>query len=98
MRCKIIPSCLMLILLSFTIHAQNQQITLLKLTDFELQSSAVVDEPGEKLSMPDYRSAIHWFPVNVPSTVLTGLVANKIYPGPLFRHEQYVDSGCLGSV
>ena len=24
----------------------------------------------------------YWFPVNVPSTVLTGLVANKVYPDP----------------
>jgi beta-galactosidase/beta-glucuronidase len=29
-----------------------------------------------------YHSPVYWFPVKVPSTVLTGLVANHIYPDP----------------
>lgn len=53
-----------------------------KLTDFKLQSSSVVNATGEELSMPDYKSNIYWFPVEVPSTVLSGLVANKVYPDP----------------
>lgn len=32
--------------------------------------------------MADYKSKVYWFPVTVPSTVLTGLVANKVYPDP----------------
>jgi beta-galactosidase/beta-glucuronidase len=67
---------------SFALLAQNDAVKLVKLTDFELQSSTAVDEPGEQLSLPGYRSTVHWFPVKVPSTVLTGLVANRIYPDP----------------
>jgi hypothetical protein len=32
--------------------------------------------------MSQYKSKVYWFPVSVPSTVLTGLVANKIYSDP----------------
>ncbi|HMH21071.1 MAG TPA: glycoside hydrolase family 2 TIM barrel-domain containing protein [Puia sp.] len=54
----------------------------IKLSRFELQSSAVITSPGDSLSSPQYRSANYWYPVTVPSTVLTGLVANKVYPDP----------------
>lgn len=53
-----------------------------KLQVFELQSSAQIDETGEEISVPDYRSKVYWFPVRIPSTVLTGLVSNGIYPDP----------------
>jgi beta-galactosidase/beta-glucuronidase len=53
-----------------------------KLTDFDLQSSAQVSASGEELSRVNYRPRGYWFPVKVPSTVLTGLVANHIYPDP----------------
>jgi exo-1,4-beta-D-glucosaminidase len=53
-----------------------------KLQVFELQSSAQIGETGEEISVPDYRSKVYWFPVRVPSTVLTGLVSNGIYPDP----------------
>lgn len=53
-----------------------------KLVNFELQSSALIKEAGEKISVPGYKSNVYWFPVKVPSTVLTGLVANKVYPDP----------------
>ncbi len=32
--------------------------------------------------MPAYHSPVYWFPVKVPCTVLTGLVANRVYPDP----------------
>jgi Exo-beta-D-glucosaminidase Ig-fold domain/Glycosyl hydrolases family 2/Glycosyl hydrolases family 2, TIM barrel domain/Glycosyl hydrolases family 2, sugar binding domain len=54
----------------------------MKLTRFHLQSSAVISQSGEILSTVNYKSNVHWFPVTVPSTVLTGLVANRIYPDP----------------
>lgn len=53
-----------------------------KLIKFNLQSSALINDSGEQISKPDYRSNVYWFPVNVPSTVLTGLVANRVYPDP----------------
>ena len=53
-----------------------------KLTDFTLQSSSVVKAGGSEISSPTFNPDIYWFPVKVPSTVLSGLVANKIYPDP----------------
>ena len=53
-----------------------------KLTHFAMLSSAVVAAGGDSLSSVHYTPANYWFPVNVPSTVLTGLVANKVYPDP----------------
>ena len=47
-----------------------------------MQSSALISSTGAEISTAGYKSKVYWFPVNVPSTVLTGLVANKIYPDP----------------
>ena len=59
-----------------------QQVKQVKLTNFDLQSSSLIKENGVELSATKYHSGVYWFPVKVPSTVLTGLVANKIYPDP----------------
>jgi Exo-beta-D-glucosaminidase Ig-fold domain/Glycosyl hydrolases family 2/Glycosyl hydrolases family 2, sugar binding domain/Glycosyl hydrolases family 2, TIM barrel domain len=69
-------------LLFTNLFAQNGTVKQVKLIDFNLQSSALVKESGNGLSSPGYHSGIYWFPVKVPSTVLTGLVANHIYPDP----------------
>lgn len=61
--------------------AQNG-VKQVKLTDFQLQSSALVNADGSELSTAHYHSGIYWFPVKVPSTVLKGLVDNHIYPDP----------------
>ncbi len=53
-----------------------------KLTNFTLQSSAIVTAPGNVVSVANYQPKDYWFPVTVPCTVLTGLVANKVYPDP----------------
>jgi exo-1,4-beta-D-glucosaminidase len=53
-----------------------------KLSRFFLQSSAIIQAGGDSLSTPGFQTPNYWFPVNVPSTVLTGLVANKVYPDP----------------
>ena len=76
-----------LLLLPFLLGTQNsiaqtQKIKQEKLTRFELQSSELIQASGELISTTAYRSNVHWFPVKVPSTVLTGLVANRIYPDP----------------
>jgi beta-galactosidase/beta-glucuronidase len=59
-----------------------QQVKQVKLVNFDLQSSSLIKENGAELSAIKYHSGVYWFPVKVPSTVLTGLVANKIYPDP----------------
>lgn len=70
----------MLALLPLLLNAQS--VKQVQLTQFDLQSSAVIHQTGAELSGAKYQSADYWFPVKVPSTVLTGLVANKIYPDP----------------
>jgi beta-galactosidase/beta-glucuronidase len=70
---------LILLPITYVIHAQPKQV---KLSQFELQSSALIEQGGETLSTPAYKPNIYWFPVTVPSTVLTGLVANRVYPDP----------------
>jgi len=69
--------CLMLPALSFA-----QPVKQVKLTNFDLQSSSQLTATGEELSTVNYHSPVYWFPVKVPSTVLTGLVADHIYPDP----------------
>jgi beta-galactosidase/beta-glucuronidase len=66
-------------LLPSVLFAQVKQV---KLTNFDLQSSALINAEGSELSTIQYHSPVYWFPVKVPSTVLTGLVANHIYPDP----------------
>ena len=61
---------------------QNSSVKQVKLTRFELQSSVLIPSSGAEISTLEYRSKVYWFPVRVPCTVLTGLVANKIYPDP----------------
>ncbi|MDF2430625.1 MAG: hypothetical protein JWP44_256 [Mucilaginibacter sp.] len=69
-------------LLPLTLFAQTGNVKQVKLTNFDLQSSALVTASGTELSSVSYHSPVYWFPVKVPSTVLTGLVANHIYPDP----------------
>lgn len=78
-------SALMLLINLFFVAntwAQNGAIKQVKLINFDLQSSSLVKENGSELSKSNYHSGIYWFPVKIPSTVLTGLVANHIYPDP----------------
>jgi hypothetical protein len=70
------------ILFASTLHSQSGTIKQVKITKFRLQSSHLINQSGEELSSGTYRPDVWWFPVNVPSTVLTGLVANKVYPDP----------------
>lgn len=81
---KVLP--LILVCLVYFINPQcsvgQSGIKQVKLSQFELQSSELIDASGEILSSPTYHSNVYWFPVKVPSTVLTGLVANHIYPDP----------------
>ncbi len=63
-------------------NSQSGSVKQVKLIDFDLQSSALVSSAGEEISTIDYQSKVYWFPVMVPSTVLTGLVKNNVYPDP----------------
>lgn len=50
---------------------------------WHLQDAAKVDATGEQISMPSYRPS-HWYKAIVPGTVLTSLVADGVYPEPLY--------------
>lgn len=64
------------------LFAQNTTIKQVKLSNFDLQSSSLIKADGAEISNTRYQSPVYWMPVKVPSTVLTGLVANHIYPDP----------------
>ncbi len=67
---------------SLPVLSQEGTVKQIKLTSFELQSSSLILSSGEEISTPEYKSNVYWFPVKVPSTVLNGLVVNKVYPDP----------------
>jgi hypothetical protein len=70
------------IVLSVQAYTQPGAVKQVRLVDFDLQSSSLISATGEELSTTEYNKNIYWFPVKVPSTVLTGLVANGVYPDP----------------
>src|SRR5206468_4237317 len=53
------------------------------LTDWEIQSSAVVTESGATLSKPGVVTT-KWLHVKGPATVVAAQVENKVYPDPYF--------------
>jgi len=77
-----LSGAVLLVLAGCTTETVTSPVKQIKLTDFELQSSFLIPSTGEEISTPGYISNVYWFPVTVPSTVLTGLVANNVYPDP----------------
>ena len=73
---------LIIILNSSAISSQPGKVKQIRLTDFDLQSSVLIKASGEEISTTQYKSDVYWFPVKVPGTVLSGLVANGVYPDP----------------
>jgi hypothetical protein len=65
-------------------NGQQGTVKQVKLTSFFLQSSHLINQNGPELSSAGFKNDVYWFPVTVPSTVLSGLVANKVYPDPYF--------------
>jgi len=64
------------------LFSQSGSVKQVKLSRFEMQSSVLIPSTGAEISAVGYKSKVYWFPVTVPSTVLTGLVKNGIYPDP----------------
>src|SRR5258707_8424192 len=46
--------------------------------DWKMQSAVTDGSSGNKISQPDFK-ATDWYKVNVPTTVIAGLIANKVY-------------------
>lgn len=72
------------LLATIAIFGQSNQPRQVALSDFQMQTAALVKETPELISNNNYHidSTAYWFPVKVPCTVLTGLVRNRIYPDP----------------
>jgi exo-1,4-beta-D-glucosaminidase len=76
------------LLLSSVSFAQQaklaQSSSKLRLADgWMLQSSSKVDQSGETLSKAGFQPR-GWYPVSVPTTVVSALVKHKILPDPMF--------------
>jgi exo-1,4-beta-D-glucosaminidase len=46
--------------------------------DWKMQSAVTDASPGNKISQPDFK-VNDWYKVSVPTTVIAGLIANKVY-------------------
>lgn len=79
---RLISLVSVIIMFSSLANSQPEPVKQIRLSKFELQSSSLINASGAELSTTDYKSDVYWFPVVVPSTVLTGLVANNVYPDP----------------
>ncbi|HKK41424.1 MAG TPA: hypothetical protein VJ963_03365, partial [Bacteroidales bacterium] len=63
MKLKLIFLTLLFSGSSAMMYSQTSTVKQVKLTDFELQSSALINSTGEQISKPDYHSKVYWFPV-----------------------------------
>ncbi|HLF34852.1 MAG TPA: glycoside hydrolase family 2 TIM barrel-domain containing protein [Cyclobacteriaceae bacterium] len=79
---RILTISLTILVLPILLIAQPGIVKQVKLEKFELQSSALIENTGNEISSGRYQQKVYWFPVKVPCTVLTGLVANRVYPDP----------------
>ena len=66
----------------FTSISAFAQVEQIQLKYFQLQSVTQVSGDGKLISSSAYHPNISWYRAEVPSTVLTALVKNKIYPNP----------------
>lgn len=69
-------------LISCSAVSQKNEVKQIKLEQFNIQSSSVIQHPAEIISKTDYQPDVYWFPTKVPSTVLNALVQNQVYPDP----------------
>lgn len=59
------------------------------LTNWHLKSSVLERKNGEEISTGNYKNQ-DWYPVQVPTTVLNGLVKNGVYPDPRIDMNNYL--------
>ena len=57
-----------------------------------IQSSALVQEAGDVVSKPGYKTT-GWYPATMPSTVVAALVKDHVYPNPAFGMNLRAISG-----
>ena len=79
-KVKVLPLALFFFLLFPFNSAFSSQKIFLK-EGWLLQSSSLVEAGGKEISSPDFQSK-DWYPASVPTTVLSALVKNGVYPDP----------------
>jgi exo-1,4-beta-D-glucosaminidase len=77
MRTLLLP-----VALAAALHAQPAATLPLR-EHWAIQSSGQVQDPGDVISRPGYKTA-GWYPAAMPSTVAAALVANHVYADPSF--------------
>lgn len=70
------------VLIATSQFSTAQGVSQTQLKHFKLMSSTQVNTNGAAISSTDYKGDLSWFDATVPSTVLTALVANKVYADP----------------
>lgn len=71
------------IILCFSSCTKTKPSVLILKSNWEIQSSAVVNSNGSEISTNDFRPE-KWYPATVPVTVLANLVENNVYPDPYY--------------
>ncbi|MCY2951108.1 MAG: hypothetical protein NTU53_03920 [Planctomycetota bacterium] len=75
------------VLCFFAVHALASDRIDLR-TNWLLQSSTLVKDPPELISSPTYTPK-NWLPTTLPTTVLSALVKNNLYPSPWIGLNAY---------
>jgi exo-1,4-beta-D-glucosaminidase len=61
---------------------------------WSVQSSALINQKGDVVSLNTFVPPTKWYPATVPSTVVGTLVENKVYADPLFGMNLRLIPGC----
>lgn len=77
----------LLIFISCASNNENEEVIYLK--NWEMKSSQLINEEGKELSQSRYNGK-DWYSVTVPTTVLNGLVKNKVYPDPRIDMDNFL--------
>lgn len=75
--------CLAAAVVLVSSQATQAAETLLLQDSWQLQTSAKVQEPGERLASTEFDAA-GWYPITVPTTVLAALADNGVVPDPYY--------------
>ncbi len=74
-------TCLMATTIALANSPEESGSSLLLREGWAIQSSANVRETGDAISTPGFKPR-DWYPATLPSTVLSALVRNRVYPDP----------------
>ena len=74
---------------SFGQKSNSENGNRLLLKKWDLKSTVLEKTDGKNISTDNYNKN-SWYPVEVPTTVLNGLVKNKVYPDPRIDNNNYL--------